>query len=173
MQRWWPVVAVMTTAFALAGCAESAADKPAASKGAKPAASKSATTEPAAGQTAATEPAAGQTAATESTAGATATSEPAGGDTAATEPAGDSFVSVVRAQLPDVARDRPAAEIQAIADLACADLAVGKSADDVVAAARTLGTLDAEATDQATARELIKLAIDTTCLDQRDRVDDF
>ena len=83
------------------------------------------------------------------------------------------FVSVVRAQLPEVARDRADGDIQAIADSACADLAAGRSADDVVAATRSLGTLDAEATDQATARELIKLAIDTTCLDQAARVDEF
>jgi hypothetical protein len=42
-----------------------------------------------------------------------------------------------------------------------------------VAETRSLGTPDAEATDQATARELVKLAIDTTCPDQDRRVDEF
>jgi hypothetical protein len=88
-----------------------------------------------------------------------------------TEPAG--FVAVVREKLPEIAADRRDEEIQAIADDACAGLAAGKKADDIVATTRSLGTLDAEATDQATARELIKLAIDTTCLGQRDRVDEF
>jgi hypothetical protein len=64
-------------------------------------------------------------------------------------------------------------EIQAIADTACADLAGGKDSDTIVDAARTLGTVDAEATDHVTARELVKLAIDTTCLDQAPRVDEF
>jgi hypothetical protein len=43
----------------------------------------------------------------------------------------------------------------------------------VIAETRTLGTADAEATDEATARELVKLAIDTVCLDQAKRVDEF
>jgi hypothetical protein len=85
----------------------------------------------------------------------------------------DSFVGVVRAKLPEVAVDRRDEEIQAIADSACSGLIAGKTADDVIAAARTLGTVDAEATDHATARELVKLAIDTTCFGERDRVDEF
>ncbi|WP_433789820.1 hypothetical protein [Actinoplanes sp. CA-252034] len=83
------------------------------------------------------------------------------------------FVRVVRAQLADIAAGRADAEIQAIADNACAGLADGRSTDEIVDTTRTLGTLDAEATDHATARELIKLAIDTTCFDQRARVDEF
>ena len=83
------------------------------------------------------------------------------------------FVDVVRAQLPDVAVDRRDEELQAVADQACAALADGKDADGIVAQTRSLGTADAEATDQATARELIKLAIDTTCPDQDRRVDEF
>jgi hypothetical protein len=82
-------------------------------------------------------------------------------------------VSVVRAQLTDIAADRSDADIQAIADTACAGLAAGRSTDEIVDTTRALGTLDAEATDHATARELIKLAIDTTCFDQRSRVDEF
>ncbi|MFC4071727.1 hypothetical protein [Actinoplanes subglobosus] len=82
-------------------------------------------------------------------------------------------MNVVRAQLADIAADRSDADIQAIADTACAGLASGRSTDEIVDTTRTLGTLDAEATDHATARELIKLAIDTTCFDQRGRVDEF
>ncbi|MBG0564150.1 DUF732 domain-containing protein [Actinoplanes aureus] len=85
----------------------------------------------------------------------------------------EGFVEVVRSSVPEVAAERSDEEIQAVADSACADLAAGKAAHDVVTATRSLGTLDAEATDQATARELIKLAIDTTCPDQAGRVDEF
>jgi hypothetical protein len=85
----------------------------------------------------------------------------------------NAFVSVVRARVPEVAAGRTDQEIQAIADTACADLTGGKDSDTIVDAARTLGTVDAEATDHATARELVKLAIDTTCLDQAPRVDEF
>ncbi|WP_146246736.1 hypothetical protein [Actinoplanes xinjiangensis] len=80
---------------------------------------------------------------------------------------------VVRAQLADIAAGRSDADIQAVADTACAGLAAGRSTDEIVDSTRSLGTLDAEATDHATARELIKLAIDTTCFDQRGRVDEF
>jgi hypothetical protein len=75
--------------------------------------------------------------------------------------------------VPDVAAGRTDAEIAAVARTACRDLAARRSADDVVAQAQSLGTADAEATDQATARELVKLAIDTVCLDQARRVDEF
>ena len=94
---------------------------------------------------------------------------------ATTAPAAASagFAEVVRDRVPEIAVDRRDEEIQAIADQACADLAGGEDADAVVAGTRTLGTSDAEATDQATARELIKLAIDTTCPDQDRRVDEF
>jgi len=57
---------------------------------------------------------------------------------------------------------------------ACAGLrARTNSAEDVQAEARSLGTLDAEATGGATARELVKLAVDTVCLDQAGRVPEF
>jgi hypothetical protein len=79
----------------------------------------------------------------------------------------------VQARVPDVAVDRRDEEIGAIAQQACASLAAGKSAAALVAETRSLGTADAEATDQATARELIKLAIDTVCPDQDGRVDEF
>jgi len=83
------------------------------------------------------------------------------------------FVRVVQSRTPEIALDRRDAEIEAIAQQACASLAAGKKSDALVAETRALGTADAEATDQATARELIKLAIDTVCPDQRDRVDEF
>ncbi len=83
------------------------------------------------------------------------------------------FVKVVRAQVPEVARGRSDAEIATVAVQACQSLAAGRSADRIVAEAQSLGTLDAEATDQGTARELVKLAIDTVCLDQAGRVDEF
>ena len=83
------------------------------------------------------------------------------------------FVRVVQSRTPEIALDRRDEEIEAIAQQACASLAAGKKSDALVAETRALGTADAEATDQATARELIKLAIDTVCPDQRDRVDEF
>jgi hypothetical protein len=115
------------------------------------------------------------TAAATTTAGS-APATPAEGETGGA-PAGEDgsarFIAVVRDKLPDVAADRRDEEVGLIAEDACAGLSSGKSADEVVARARTLGTLDAEATDHATARELIKLAIDTVCPDQAKRVDDF
>jgi len=83
------------------------------------------------------------------------------------------FVAVVRRELADVAAGRTDAELASVATTACQGLADGTSADDVTAAAQSLGTLDAEATDQATARELVKLAIDTVCPAQATRVDEF
>ena len=85
----------------------------------------------------------------------------------------DAFVAAVRRALPEVAADRRDEEIAAVAEQACSELADGEDADTVVAHTRTLGTLDAQATDQATARELIKLAIDTVCPGQDRRVDEF
>jgi hypothetical protein len=82
-------------------------------------------------------------------------------------------VRVVRARVPDVAAGRSTAEIAGIATTACRSLRGGRPAEQIAAEARSLGTLDAEATDDATARELVKLAIDTTCLDQARRVDEF
>jgi hypothetical protein len=75
--------------------------------------------------------------------------------------------------VPDVAAGRTTSEIAAIATTACRSLRAGRPAERITAEARSLGTLDAEATDDATARELVKLAIDTTCLDQARRVDQF
>ena len=83
------------------------------------------------------------------------------------------FVAAVRDRLPEIAADRRDEEIGDVARQACAGLAAGTDADRIVAGTRSLGTLDAEATDQATARELVKLAIDTVCPGQAGRVDEF
>jgi Protein of unknown function (DUF732) len=153
MGRRWPLVAVVVAVYALAGCSSDASDS---GKGTpqRPATSSTATGEATVGS--------GDSPEAPTTAPRTA---------AASRTAG--FVEVVRGKVPEVAVDRRDQEIQAIADSACADLAAGKEADDIVADTRSLGTLDAEATDQATARELIKLAIDTTCPEQAKRVDEF
>ncbi|MEV6487741.1 hypothetical protein AB0M20_03740 [Actinoplanes sp. NPDC051633] len=112
----------------------------------------------------------------EITATTTAAAKPA--RTAATERAGQgggmaAFVAAVQAKMPEIAVDRRDEEIEEIAQQACASLAAGTKTDALVAETRALGTADAEATDQATARELIKLAIDTVCPAESDRVDDF
>jgi hypothetical protein len=83
------------------------------------------------------------------------------------------FVDAVRVRLPAVAVDRRDEEIQAVADQACAGLAGGTDAGRIVTDTRSLGTPDAAATDPATARELIRLAIDTTCPDQDRRAGEF
>jgi hypothetical protein len=83
----------------------------------------------------------------------------------------DGFVDAVRERVPELAADRRDEEIEVIAQQACASLAAGRNADALVAETRSLGTEDAEATDRATARELIKLAIDTACPGQRNRVE--
>ena len=147
MRRLWPVVAA--TVLMLAGCGE---DDRAAEAG--PGTATAATAATAAGSSPEGAPAAG----------ATVESARAGA-------AG--FVSVVRERLPEVAVDRRDDEIAAVAGQACASLAAGDDAETVVAGTRSLGTADAEAVDHATARELIKLAIDTVCPDQDRRVDEF
>jgi hypothetical protein len=83
------------------------------------------------------------------------------------------FVALVRSKLPAVATDRRDEEITLIAEAACGGLAGGLTADQVVAETRSLGTEDADATDQATARELIKLAIDKVCPEEKKRATDF
>jgi hypothetical protein len=96
---------------------------------------------------------------------------PAGDDAA--DAGSAAFVAAVRDALPQIAADRRDEEIALIAEQACTGLSAGLTADQVVAETRTLGTEDAEATDQATARELIKLAIDRACLDQAARASQF
>jgi hypothetical protein len=83
------------------------------------------------------------------------------------------FVAVVRSTLPAVATDRRDEEITLIAEAACGGLAGGLTADQLVTETRSLGTEDATATDQATARELIKLAIDKVCPEEKKRVTEF
>ncbi len=146
MRRLWPVVAA--TVLMLAGCGE---DDRAAEAEAGPATATAATA-----------------------AGSSPEGAPAAGATVESARAGAAgFVSVVRERLPEVAVDRRDDEIAAVAGQACASLAAGDDAETVVAGTRSLGTADAEAVDHATARELIKLAIDTVCPDQDRRVDEF
>lgn len=83
------------------------------------------------------------------------------------------FVAQVRAKVPDVAAGRGDPQIAAVATAACAGLAARVPADALVSLTRTLGTLDASATDRANARELIKLAIHDVCPSQAGRVDEF
>jgi hypothetical protein len=83
------------------------------------------------------------------------------------------FVTTVREALPEVAANRTDDEIAALATGICAGLAGGDPADDLVATTRSLNTADAEATDHATARELIKLAIDVACPEHAARVTEF
>lgn len=102
-----------------------------------------------------------------------ASAHPSGTGVSADPAASADFVAIVRNKLPEIADDRRDEEIALIAERACAGLAAGRSADDVIAGTRSLGTLDADATDESTARELIKLAVDTVCLQQARRVDEF
>jgi multidrug efflux pump subunit AcrA (membrane-fusion protein) len=158
MRKHWVLAAA--TMLVLAGCSDDAepADVP------PPPVVSSATSSP--------EPVASEAAGTTAAAPEpTRTSKKPSAEKTGTGLAG--FVSVVRARLPDVAIDRRDEEIEAVAEQACASLAAGKRADAVVAETRSLGTADAEATDQATARELIKFSIDTVCPTQAKRVDEF
>ncbi|GAA0806148.1 DUF732 domain-containing protein [Spirilliplanes yamanashiensis] len=86
---------------------------------------------------------------------------------------GREFVTTVREALPDVAANRTDDEIAALATGICTGLAGGDPADDLVATTRSLNTADAEATDHATARELIKLAIDVACPEHAARATEF
>jgi hypothetical protein len=83
------------------------------------------------------------------------------------------FVSTVKSQVPEAAKGRSDAEIAGVGLQACTLLKSGRPASEITARTRSLGTLDAEAVDEATARELVKLAIDTMCIDQKSRVDEF
>jgi len=83
------------------------------------------------------------------------------------------FVAIVQARMPEIAVDRRDEEIAGIARRACAALADAEEADAIVAETRTLGTGHARATNRSTARELIRLAIDTVCPDQDRRLDEF
>jgi type IV pilus biogenesis protein CpaD/CtpE len=144
MVKKWPVVALMAVLCGLAGCTSS-------SSSAKP----------------------GKTTTTRKATPAKTTKVTVKPTATATETRMSEFPRIVRDKLPEIAAGRQDTELQAIADTACEGLAAKKSADAIVDVTRTLGTLDAEATDHVTARELVKLAIDTTCFEQRGRVDEF
>lgn len=75
----------------------------------------------------------------------------------------DAFVAAVRDRLPIVAADRRDEEIEDIGRQICAARAARKPTGTVVAYARTLGTPDPDATDQASASELVRLADGTLC----------
>jgi uncharacterized membrane protein len=104
---------------------------------------------------------------------ASPTPEPSESPSTDASAAAREFVAAVREKVPEITKDRTDEEIAALGLLACQGLSSGQTADQLVAAAQSLGTLDATATDPATARELLKLAIDTTCPDQAGRVDEF
>jgi hypothetical protein len=179
MTRRWLATAVLLVALAgcgdvaLAGCADDRAEPAAVAVPAAGAPVES----PAPVGSADSRPATRAATTHAATPRATGTTAAAGGDGQTDAGSGskglDDFVTVVRAKVPEVAVDRRDEEIEAIAQQACASLAAGKKADALVAETRSLGTADAQATDQATARELINLAIDTVCSAQRRRVDEF
>lgn len=83
------------------------------------------------------------------------------------------YTSTVKAQVPEAASGRTDAEIAAVGLQSCGLLKADRPAAEVIERTRSLGGLDAEAVDEATARELVKLAIDTICLDEKSRVDEF
>jgi hypothetical protein len=150
MARLWLVAALLLT---LGACG----DEPAAEPATVPVPATSVAPPPASPTTVARSRTTGPKAAapTRTTPKAVAKADPAG------------FVSVVQRELPELAMDHRDEEIAALAQQACASLAAGRSAGAVVAEVRTFGT------DQAGARELVKLAIDTVCPQQDRRVDEF
>ena len=77
------------------------------------------------------------------------------------------FVAVVQRTMPSLALDRREDELVTLAQQACAALTAGRSAAAVVAEVRAFGT------DQAGARQLIKLAVDTVCPGQERRAREF
>ncbi|MEU4624783.1 hypothetical protein AB0G04_33030 [Actinoplanes sp. NPDC023801] len=83
------------------------------------------------------------------------------------------FVGVVREKLPELANGRGDDEIQAMADVICNALAKDAKGEDVVDATRSMGSRDGVPIDTATANEVIKLAIDTSCPGQAPRVTEF
>ena len=172
-KRWLTAVAVVL-ALATTGCGDDEAEPgnvpvPATSSAPAPAPGVSSSPVSAQAQPPADEPAENPDVA--------GTADPGADDNAsapddAARGSGD-FVSTVKAKLPQVAADRRDEEIALVAEQACAGLAAGLAGDQVTAETRTLGTQDAAATDEATARELVKLAIDVVCPNQAKRVDEF
>ncbi|PRX22573.1 DUF732 domain-containing protein [Actinoplanes italicus] len=97
-------------------------------------------------------------------------------DTPATTEPGEpvyAFVAVVREKLPELGEGRSDDEVQAMADVICNALAKDAKSEDVVDATRSLGSRDGVPIDYATANEVIKLAIDTSCPGQAPRVTEF
>jgi hypothetical protein len=103
----------------------------------------------------------------------TPASGPATTTTAAAETPTYAFVGVVREKLPELGEGRTDDEVQAMADVICNALAKDAKSEDVVDATRSLGSRDGVPIDVATANEVIKLAIDTSCLAQAPRVTEF
>jgi hypothetical protein len=145
MPRRWPTVTVMAAIVALSGCTVNV-NVP--EQDATTPASRPTTTTPA------TTPVA---------------------DPATTQPDAPTyaFVSVVREKLPELGEGRSDDEVQAMADVICNALAKDAKSEDVVDATRSLGSRDGVPIDVATANEVIKLAIDTSCLAQAPRVTEF
>ena len=109
-----------------------------------------------------------------------ATAKPTTAEPTATTPVADpataqtyAFVGVVREKLPELGNGRGDEEIQAMADVICNALAKDAKSEDVVDATRSLGSRDGVPIDTATANEVIKLAIDTSCPGQAPRVTEF
>jgi len=75
--------------------------------------------------------------------------------------------------LADVSNGRTDQEIAAVAELACSALRSGTTPEELVALVRSLGSADATTVDEATARELVKLAIDRLCVDQAAQIDNY
>lgn len=83
------------------------------------------------------------------------------------------FVGVVREKLPELGQGRSDDEVQAMADVICNALAKGAKSADIVDATRSMGSRDGVPIDDATANEVVKLAIDISCPGQAPRVTEF
>jgi hypothetical protein len=146
MPRRWPTVTVMAAIVALSGCTVNVnvPEQDATTPASRPATTTQATTTPVA-------------------------------DPATTQPQAPTyaFVGVVREKLPELGEGRSDDEVQAMADVICNALAKDAKSEDVVDATRSLGSRDGVPIDVATANEVIKLAIDTSCLGEASRVTEF
>jgi len=101
------------------------------------------------------------------------TTRPATTDPATAPPPMYAFGGVVREKLPELGNGRSDDEIQAMADVICNALAKDAKSADIVDATRSMGSRDGVPIDVATANEVIKLAIDTSCPGQAPRVTEF
>ena len=145
MPRRWPTVTVMAAIVALSGCTVNVnvPEEGATTPASRPATAKPATTTP---------------------------DDPA---TVLPDAPTYSFVGVVRDRMPELGSGRSDEEIQAMADVICTALARDAKSEDVVDATRSMGSRDGVPIDTATANEVIKLAIDTSCPGQAPRVTEF